>query len=466
MSDEKNITNKNATNKNSAKKKKSNAPLAVLMVLVGAACILLIILIINMINGPQKPGSKEKVRLTKSACVIEAGADQSSLKAADFLEGDEALIASAVVEASAVNFGRPGDYTASIACDGKNFSLSVRIEDTTPPVITLLKDSASGVVGTQMNVSDFVETVADLSEYTVGIVKDGGEPERSVILDKPGVCTYKIVATDAYNNSSDKLISVTVTDMDYSKLLKSGAKVEIPAGTDFSEFPSELVPYGYGTEVDDKNRPGGCTWYDNKWGQYAADFIQPYSDYVFLTFDEGYEYGFTPRILDTLKEKNVKAVFFCTMDFVKSHPELVRRIIDEGHVVGNHSLSHPAKGIPALSVEDQIKEVDEVSRYVKEKFNYDMYLFRFPEGAFSEQSLAIVQSLGYRSVFWSFAHRDWYTDDQPDVAESLQNALAKAHGGEIFLLHAVSETNTEMLADLIDGIRAKGLEFGYYAKMD
>lgn len=104
--------------------------------------------------------------------------------------------------------------------------------------------------------------------------------------------------------------------------------------------------------------------------------------------------------------------------------------------------------------------------YVLENYGYQMYLFRFPTGAFSEQSLAIVQSLGYRSVFWSFAHHDWVTDDQPDVAESLQKAVDKAHGGAIYLLHAVSSTNTTMLGDFIDGCRAKGYEFGYYGKVD
>lgn len=448
------------------KKKKGGGSLGVLLALVIIALVLVIALIIIVIKTSKPGQKKDKVQLVKSACIIEAGMDANAVKVTDFLQGDEALIASATVDASAVDFDKPGDYTALISCDGKSYNLSVKIEDNTAPVITLLKDKASGVLGSQINVSDFVEKVEDVSEYTVGIVTDDKEAAQTVTLDKAGEYTLKIVATDAYGNSSDKQISVTVTDIDYSKILKGGSTVQIAEGTDFTEFPSELVPYGYGAEVDDKNRPGGCTWYDKKWGQYAADFIHPDSNYVFLTFDEGYEYGFTPRILDTLKEKNVKAVFFCTMDFVKSHPELVRRMIDEGHVVGNHSLTHPAKGIPTLSVEDQIKEVDEVTRYVKENFNYDMYLFRFPEGAFSEQSLAIVQSLGYRSVFWSFAHRDWYTDDQPDVQESLQNALAKVHGGEIFLLHAVSETNTEMLADLIDGVRAKGYEFGYYAKMD
>jgi len=220
------------------------------------------------------------------------------------------------------------------------------------------------------------------------------------------------------------------------------------------------------SEVDENNRPTGLQWYINRYGKYTADFIQPESNYIYLTMDEGYEYGLTEGILDTLKEKNVKAVFFITLPYAKQNPELVQRMIDEGHVVGNHSVTHPSAGLSTLSVEQQINEVKEVNDYVLEHFGYQMYLFRFPTGAFSEQSLAIVQSQGYRSVFWSFAYKDWVVDEQPDVASSLANALNKVHGGAIYLLHAESTTNASMLADFIDGCRAKGFEFGYYSKVD
>lgn len=450
------------------KKKSGRASLGVLIFLVVVALALVAVLIV-IVTKSSKPGGgkkQDKLLLAKSDYSVEAGQNMNSVTAANFLEGNADLISTAVLDTSAVDFNKPGEYTALIVCGDKTFSLSVEVKDMTAPVIVLSKSSANKTIGDSISVSDFVESVTDISDYTVGIAADGQDVSDTVTLDKAGSYTYKIVAKDEYGNSSDKEISITVTDMDYSQILNSGADVVITADTDFSTFPSETIPFGFGTEVDENNRPGGCTWYDNKWGKFAADFIQPNSNYVFLTFDEGYEYGFTPKILDTLKEKNVKAVFFCTLDFVSSQPELVQRMIDEGHVIGNHTATHPAAGLPTYTVEQQIKDIDDVTKYVKEHYNYDMYLFRFPEGAFSEQSLAIVQSLGYRAVFWSFAHRDWVTDDQPDVQESLQNALNKVHGGEIFLLHAVSATNTEMLADLIDGVRAKGYEFGYYAKMD
>ena len=292
--------------------------------------------------------------------------------------------------------------------------------------------------------------------------KNGSDDEKETKDDKNKDDEKE--TKDDKNKEDEKETNDSTETPDFSEFLNSGAEVTIPEGTDFSEYSREKVPYGFGTDVDSDNRPGGCNWYSNKFGQFACDFIQPKSNYVFLTFDEGYEYGFTPAILDTLKEKNVKAVFFITLPYAKDNPELVQRMIDEGHVIGNHTSTHPAGGIQQYTVEEMKNDIDAVTKYVKENFNYDMYLFRFPEGAFSEQALAVVQSLGYRSVFWSFAYADWDPNNQPDITSSLKNATDKLHGGAIYLLHAESETNTKMLGDFIDAIREKGLETGYYSK--
>ena len=226
--------------------------------------------------------------------------------------------------------------------------------------------------------------------------------------------------------------------------------------SNFVNYSTEKVPYGFGAEVDEDNRPDGCTWYANKFSNYTALFIMPKSNNIYLTFDEGYEYGFSGEILDTLKEKNVKAVFFITLPYAKQNPDLVQRMIDEGHIIGNHTTTHPAGGLQQYDAQRQIDDIDQVTQYVKDNFGYEMTLFRYPEGSFREPSLAIVNALGYTPVFWSFAYKDWDVNNQPELSTSLQNALDKAHGGAIYLLHAESETNTRMLPDLIDGLRAKG----------
>ncbi|MFA9376946.1 MAG: polysaccharide deacetylase family protein [Lachnotalea sp.] len=229
---------------------------------------------------------------------------------------------------------------------------------------------------------------------------------------------------------------------------------------------TETLGWGSGGDVDANNVPVGCTMYQNKYGDLGAYFVRTDSDAVFLTFDEGYEYpeansptGDTAQILDTLKEKGVKALFFVTLPYAKANPDLIKRMIDEGHIIGNHSVTHPVNGLPSLeTIEDQQNEVTGVHDYMLENYNYTMNLFRYPTGAFSEQSLAIVHNLGYQSVFWSFAYKDWLTDAQPDETDALNNMVEKLHPGAIYLLHAVSTTNTAVLGDFIDAIRADGYE--------
>jgi peptidoglycan-N-acetylmuramic acid deacetylase len=217
--------------------------------------------------------------------------------------------------------------------------------------------------------------------------------------------------------------------------------------------------WGQGTNFDEKNRPKGALNAQNTYGGYDALYIAEESPAIYLTIDEGYENGYTAKILDVLKEKNCPAVFFVTMDYVKQNPDLIQRMIDEGHVVGNHSVTHPAAGLPSQSIDTQAEELMALHRYVKETFDYDMYLFRYPAGIHSDQSLALVQQLGYKSVFWSFAYRDWITDDQPDPAAALQQVTNRLHPGAIYLLHAVSSTNTQIMGDFIDHVRAQGYTF-------
>ena len=178
---------------------------------------------------------------------------------------------------------------------------------------------------------------------------------------------------------------------------------------------------------------------------------------VCLTFDEGYENGFTPAILDTLKEKDVKAIFFVTYDFASSEPELIERMINEGHVVGNHSYHHYS--MDELDISTAKEEVRFLHDYIKENHNYTMSYFRFPKGEFSEQSLGILRDLGYTSVFWSFAYADWEPDNQPDESDALRKICESTHPGEIILLHAVSETNADILGRAIDDIRKQGYTF-------
>ncbi len=232
---------------------------------------------------------------------------------------------------------------------------------------------------------------------------------------------------------------------------------------DVNSISNTPVTWGVGVQTYEDNRPVAPVQLQEQYGtKYAVDFIKENEKVIYLTFDEGYENGYTSQILDTLKEKNVKAVFFITMPYAKTETELVKRMIDEGHVVGSHSVTHPSDGMPSLTVEQQINEYQELHNYIRDNYGYTMYLFRPPAGKFSEQSLAVAQKCGYRSVMWSFAYNDWDPDNQMEVSKALDNAVGKLHNGAIYLLHAVSKTNTEMLGDFIDSAREMGYEFKEY----
>lgn len=235
----------------------------------------------------------------------------------------------------------------------------------------------------------------------------------------------------------------------------------VPTDADIQTMSSESKGWGQGVQTDDLNRPAGCLQYQEKYGDHSVRFIMDDSEEkaIYLTFDEGYENGYTGKILDTLKEKNVKAVFFITMDYAKKEPELVKRMIDEGHVVGNHSVTHPAKGLPSESLAEQENEIMELHNYVKENFGYEMYLFRCPAGIFSEQTLGIFDKCGYTGVFWSFAFHDWDPENQMEHNTALQQTIDSLHPGAIYLLHAVSSTNTAILGEFIDAAQAQGYTF-------
>lgn len=216
------------------------------------------------------------------------------------------------------------------------------------------------------------------------------------------------------------------------------------------------IGWGLGKERDGNNRPIDAVRAEEKYSALGGRFLTSEGK-ICLTFDEGYENGQTAAILDTLKEKQVKAVFFVTYDYCRTAPELVRRMIDEGHVVGNHTWSHPS--LPDCSQKEVWSEVTQLHQYVKDEFGYEMTLFRFPMGEFSERTLDDVHNLGYTSLFWSFAYADWDPNKPADPAEALAKIKDSTHSG-IYLLHAVSETNAKILAPLIDFWHSQGYEVG------
>lgn len=230
------------------------------------------------------------------------------------------------------------------------------------------------------------------------------------------------------------------------------------AKRDYSALDTACHGYGQGVQFDSLNRPQGAVDFNNGFSKYNATAIRDTEEKTInLTFDQGYENGFTPKILDTLKEKGVKATFFIVGDYAKRQPELVQRMIDEGHTIGSHSMKHYS--MPSLSESECLDELKSLHEYVKENFGITMTLFRPPKGEYSEKSLAITSDAGYKTVLWSFAYADWDTQNQPEPGASLEKLCQRAHPGAIYLLHSVSSTNAEILGDFIDRMKAEGYTF-------
>ena len=179
---------------------------------------------------------------------------------------------------------------------------------------------------------------------------------------------------------------------------------------------------------------------------------------LYLTFDEGYEAGYTAPILDVLKKHNVKAAFFVVKPYITSNPELVKRMVDEGHLVCNHSARHPSMA----SIKDEEKfnkelsDVEEAFEKITDK-KISKY-FRPPMGKYSELSLQYTQNYGYKTIFWSFAYMDWLVNNQPSHETAKKRIMQRTHNGGIMLLHAVSKTNAEILDDVLTEWKIQGYE--------
>jgi len=178
---------------------------------------------------------------------------------------------------------------------------------------------------------------------------------------------------------------------------------------------------------------------------------------IYVTFDLGYEAGYTESILDTLKANNVPATFFITAHYANSAADLVQRMINDGHIIGNHTVNH--KSMPGLSEDELNKELMNLHTAIYEKFGYEMKYMRPPKGEYSEKSLSITTKLGYIPVMWSFAYADWDEAKQPSQSDGIKKIVDNVHNGEIMLLHATSKTNMEILDAVIKQIKNMGYEF-------
>lgn len=205
-------------------------------------------------------------------------------------------------------------------------------------------------------------------------------------------------------------------------------------------------------------------------GNATAEYLKQYQGYyidakaskekkIYLTFDSGYENGYTEKILDVLKKEEVPAAFFLVGNYIQDNPEIVKRMEEEGHIVGNHTMHHPDMAAIAEKESFQ-KELSDLEEEYKKVTGKEMQKFyRPPQGKYSENNLKQAAEMGYTTVFWSLAYVDWYENEQPAREDALNILNKRIHPGAIVLLHSTSKTNSEILEELIKGWKAQGYEF-------
>ena len=197
-----------------------------------------------------------------------------------------------------------------------------------------------------------------------------------------------------------------------------------------------------------------CYYVDKNHGDDCTDKV------IYLTFDAGYENGNIEKILDVLKEKNVKGAFFILSHLIEANTDLVKRMANEGHMVCNHTMSH--KNMASVTDRSVFeKELDGLKQLYAEKIGGEMpKIYRPPEGKLSEENLKILEEMGYKTILWSFAYADWDNAKQMQPQQAMEKLISGTHNGEILLLHPTSKTNADILSQLIDVWREMGYRFG------
>ena len=232
----------------------------------------------------------------------------------------------------------------------------------------------------------------------------------------------------------------------------------------YYDYPNDMLAWWF--KRDDNHGPSGCddTLDISEYGAYYLDknaeavYEETGEKVIYLTFDCGYENGYTNQILDVLETQDVPACFFVTKTFIRDNPEIAKRMKEEGHQVGNHTITHPS--MPSKSYEEIIQEVTGCADYMKEVTGYDMdpYL-RPPRGEYSARTLMLTHDLGYKTIFWSMAYLDYDVNNQPGVDFVVNHFNKYHHNGAIILMHNVSASNAGALDTVITNLKAEGYRF-------
>ena len=228
-----------------------------------------------------------------------------------------------------------------------------------------------------------------------------------------------------------------------------------------AQLTQQAIPTGsWGLHFQAEGMPPSGPASTSQLRQYDAYYVGNTEDKVlYLTFDAGYENGYTAQILDVLAAHDVKAAFFLVGDYLERNADLVRRMVDEGHIVGNHTATHPdmSKHTDRDTFAAELTQVENLFREITGKELPKFY--RPPQGVYSEKNLKMAQEMGYQTIFWSLAYADWDNNAQPTQEYAIGKLLPRTHNGAIILLHSTSKTNANVLDALLTRWKAQGYRF-------
>ena len=286
------------------------------------------------------------------------------------------------------------------------------------------------------------------------------EDTTGSLIDTPEIMESTIINKENLGNTNQKMIITGTPDPESKSGFAPLGKITYTATdpNNTNGLSTKKISHSHGPASGGKAHYTVVEFQESmeKYGAFTLDTSG--EKVLYLTFDCGYEYeNLTGKVLDVLKEKGVTATFFCTLDHIKKETDLIARMIKEGHIVGNHSTTHPS--FASISREKMAKEIEETENYLRENFGYVAKYFRFPAGEYNESALELIQSLGYSSVFWSVAYDDWDTTKVRGKDYAIEKVMSRLHPGAVILLHSVSKDNAEALGEIIDRARAEGYRF-------
>lgn len=288
----------------------------------------------------------------------------------------------------------------------------------------------------------------------------------TVLVLMLGGCSFAIKKQDGASGfnqngkvglaSEEKMEDILSSEQTQEKTKPKKERVVVE-DTDYNSIDN--TQYGWWFKRNENHEKSGCQE-DFDITEYGAYYTVPTSSKViYLTFDCGYENGYTPDMLDVLKQEDVKAAFFVTQTFIRDNVDLVKRMKEEGHLVCNHTVHHPS--MPQKDVETQKKEILDCETYMLDATGYEMDLFfRPPKGEYSKRTLQVAKDLGYKTIFWSMAYLDYDVNNQPTSQHVVEHFEKFYHVGAIPLMHNVSKANHDALQEVIKNLKKQGYSFG------